>query len=243
MHGQGDHHGLGNGETNQSLMLGGFLAFHGVNAAVPAFQALGTDGLNIVVDDLEIDLGVVAQLHALSLQLIQAALSSQTLLDLLPSTILIGADFTLAVLGAATLAVEQALGAVHDGANAAGHVQIALCAGVTSLLGQCHAVMAGVVDGVACCVHGQVRDLSDGLDTQAAGDDNHVFSSVGDQVIQLCDGLGLVAEEIHLGGAHDGLSLLGGDFNKRLAIRFIGGFKFFETLVASNDKQIILISQ
>ena len=67
-------HGLGSGETDQSLVLGGFLAFHGVDAAVPALETLGADLLDVVVDDLEVDLGVVPQLHGLRGQFCQTAL-------------------------------------------------------------------------------------------------------------------------------------------------------------------------
>ena len=66
VHGQGDHHGLGLGEADQSDVLGGLLAFDGVDAAVIAIETALTDVLDVLIDDLEVDLGVVAQLDGLT---------------------------------------------------------------------------------------------------------------------------------------------------------------------------------
>ena len=163
VHGQGDDDAFGLGELHQGLVLGGLLALYGVDTAVVAGEAALPDGLDIVIDDLEVDLGVITNLNGLGSQLAQTALCRQTLLDLFPGAVLVRADLALAVLGTAALAVDQALGAVHDGADAAGHVQIALSAGIAGLLGQSHAVMAGVVQGVRGCENGYLGDVGDSV--------------------------------------------------------------------------------
>ena len=72
VHGQGEDCGLGLGEADQSLVLGRLLALHRVDAAVPAVETLFADGLDVFVDDLEVDLGVVAELDGLRGQFGQA---------------------------------------------------------------------------------------------------------------------------------------------------------------------------
>ena len=220
-------------------MFGGLLTLYGVNAAVPAFKTLLADSLDIVVDGLEVDLGPVADLDGQGGQLTQTALGGQTLLDLFPCAVLVGINFALAVLGAAALAVDQALGAVNDGADAAGGGQVALGAGVAALGGQGHAVMAGVVQGVAGGEDRLVSQLCHSLDAQAAGDHKDIFGAFGDQVLQSLGSLGLVAQEIHLCGAGDSLAVFSGNLHKCVAIRLVVGFKFLETLVASNDEQVV----
>ena len=65
---------------------------------------------------------VVAHLDG-ALQCIQTAHLGQTALDPLPAALHVGVDLTHAVLGAAALAVDQALGAGSQGADAAGEIQ------------------------------------------------------------------------------------------------------------------------
>ena len=243
MLGQGDHHGVGLGEALQRRMLGQFLLLGGMDAAVVTGEAALPDGLHIVVDDLEIDLAVVPQLDGLALQLRQPSLLAQALVDLLPGAVLIGIDLALAVLRAAALTVHQALCAVHDGADAAGHVQIALGAGVAGLLGEGHAVMAAVIEGVGRRVDGQIDHARNGLDAQAAGDHEDAFRALGDQVLQLLFRLGLVAEEVHLDGARDGLALCLGQFHEFAAVRFVHRLKLFEALVTGHDEQLVRARQ
>ena len=188
-------------------------------------------------------LGIVTDLNALGSQFSQTALSSQTLLDLLPGAVLIGADLTLAVLGAATLTVDQALGAVNDGADAAGHVQIALSAGIASLLGQRHTVMAGVVQRVGSSKDRQLHKICHSLDTQTARGYQHSLSAFGDQAFKQLGGSGFVAHKIHLGRAGDRFAHLSDRSGQLLAIRLMIGFKFFETLVAGQDEEIIHTAQ
>ena len=211
-----------------------------MDTAVVVLKTLLPDCLHVLVDDLEVGLGVVPDLDRLCLQFADAALCLQTLLDLLPCAVLVGADLALAVLGAAALAVDQALGAVHDGADTAGHGQVALGAGIASLFRQCHAMVAGVVQGVAGRKNRQLLQIRNGLDTQAAGNHNDIFRALGDQRAELFGSQGLVAQKVHFGSARDGLSLLRGKFHKHVAISFLCGFKGLKTLVASNHKEVVL---
>ena len=229
-------------EARQRDVLGELLALRRVDAAVIAVKAPFADGLDVVVDDLEVDLVVVAQLNGLGLELLQAALGGQAGVDLLPGAVLVGADLALAVLRAAALAVDEALGAVHDGADAAGEVQIALGAGVAGLLRQRHAVVARVVQGIGRGDHGEIDAVRHGLDAEAAGDHDDVLRALGDAVelCQLALGLGLVAEEIELDAGRDGLPALRGDAQEFLTIRLIDRFKLLETLVAGDDKEVVL---
>ena len=243
MLGQGDHHDVGLGEAQQGLVLAELLLLGGMDAAVVTGEAALPDGLHIVVDDLEIDLAVITKLDGLALELPETALLAETLVDLLPGAVLVGVHFALAVLGAAALTVHQALGAVHDGTDAAGHVQIALSAGVAALLGQGHAVMAAVIEGIGRRIDGQIHHACDGLDAQAAGDHEDAFRSLGDQVLQLLFRLGLVAEEVHLDGARDGLALGFGQFHEFAAVRFVHRLKLFEALVTSHDEDLVRFGQ
>ena len=147
------------------------------------------------------------------------------------------------VLGTAALAVNQALGAVHDGADTAGDVQIALSAGIAGLLGQRHAVMAGIIQRIGRSDHILAGHISHSLDTQTAGNDHHMLGSLGNDCRQNLEGLGLVAQEISLGSAGNGLVQTFSQFQKCFAIRLICGFKLFETLVAGDDEQVILAFQ
>ena len=240
--GHGDHDLVRLRETGQGDVLGKLLALCRVDAAVITVKTAFADGLNIVVDDLEVDLVVIAELDWLVLELLQAALGGEALVDLLPGAVLVGADLALAVLRAAALAVDQALGAVHDGADAAGEVQIALGAGVAGLLRQRHAVVARVVQGIGRGDHGEIDAVRHGLDAEAAGDHDDVLRALGDAVelCQLALGLGLVAEEIELDAGRDGLPALRGDAQEFLTIRLIDRFKLLETLVAGDDKEVVL---
>ena len=51
------------------------------------------------------------------------------------------------------------------------------------------------------------------------------------------------AKEINLGAAGHRLALLGCEFQKLFAIRFVNSVKFLETLVAGNNEQVVLVSQ
>ena len=243
MHGQRDHHGLRLGEADQSDVLSGFLTLDRMDAAVVAVEAALADLLDVLIDDLEVDLGVVTQLDGLGSQFAQTALSCQLLLDLLPGAVLVGADFALAVLGAAALAVEQALGAVNDGADAAGDVQVALSAGLASLLGQGHAVVTGVIQGITGGKDGHVSHFSHSLNTQTAGDDHDVLGTLGDQILHLLEGLSLVAQEINAGRACHILAVFSGKSLECIAIRFLESFKSLETLVASHHEQVVRSGQ
>ncbi len=243
VHGHGDDHGIGSGEADESGTLTELLVLARMHAAVVAGEAAVADGLDVVVDDLEVDLGVVANLDGLCGQLADAALGGQTLLNLFPGAVLVGIDLTLAVLRAAALAVDQALGAVHDGTDAAGDVEVALGAGIAGLLGQRHAVMAGVVEGVAGCVGGQLRQIGHGLNTETAGDHADVLGALGNQILKSFCGLRLVAQEIDLDTAGDGLALRSGELQKFAAIGLVCGFNFLEALVTSHNEQLVLVRQ
>ena len=167
----------------------------------------------------------------------------KALLDFLPCAVFVRVNFAFAVLRAAALAVNQALGAVHDGADAAGDVQVALSAGVAGLLRQCHAVMTLVVQGIAGRENGKLYGIGDSLDTQTAGDNKDVLRSFGDGILQLFEGLRLVAEKINLQSTGNLLTLLYGDLHELIAVRLVDGFKFLETLVAGYDENVVQVGQ
>ena len=240
VHCQRNDHSVGLGELLQGQMLGVFLVFGGMDAAVEALVALGTGFGDVGLDLIDIGHGVVPQLDGLIQELLGAALLLQTLIDLLPGAVLHGIDFALAVLGAAALAVDQALGAVHDGADAAGDVQIALGAGAAGLLGQGHAMMSDVVQGVGSRKDRDGLQIRHGLHAQTTGDNNHILGAFRDDAGQLLLRLHLIAEEIHLGGSGDVLALFLSDRGERAALRLFGCVELFEALVASYDKEVIL---
>ena len=99
--------------------------------------------------------------------------------------------------------------------------------------------MAGVVQRVAASESGQTADISHSLDAQAAGNGYYILSTLGDHSLQALVGLGLVAEEVSLSGAGNGLTQTLGDLDECLAIGFVDGFKFLETLVAGDDEEIV----
>ena len=100
--------------------------------------------------------GVIAQLDG-ALQHVQTADLLQPLVDPLPAAVHIGIDLALALLGAAALAVDEALGAGGQGADAAGQVQVALAALVAVMLQGSHALIAGQGIGIAGSAAGSPR--------------------------------------------------------------------------------------
>ena len=238
VHGQRDDDGIGLRELLQCQVLGVLLVLHGVHAAIEALIALGPGFGHILLDGVHIDLGVVPQLHGLVQEFLGSALLFQALVDLLPGAVLLGVNFALAVLGAAALAVDQALGAVHNGANAAGDVQIALGAGTAGLLGQGHAMMAHIVQGIGCGENRHICQVCHGLHAQAAGDDHHIFRAFGD--CQLFLRLHLVAEEVQLGSSSDVFPLALSDGGKFAALRLFSRAELLEAFVAGHHKKVIL---
>ena len=240
VHGQGDDHGVGLGEFLQSQMLGVLLVLRGMDTAVEALVPLGTGLGHIGLDFLHIGHGVVPQLDGLIQEFPGSSLLLQTLVNLFPGAVLLGINFALAVLGAAALTVDQALGAVHNGADAAGDVQIALGAGTAGFLGQRHAVMTDVVQGIGRRKDGNGLQIRHGLHAQAAGNDHHILGTLRHDPRQLLFGLDLVAQKVHLCGSGDVLSLLLSNGSKVTALRFFGGVELLEALVAGDNKEVIL---
>ena len=243
VHGKGNHHGVGFGELHQRQMLGKFLVLHGMNAAVEALIALGASFGNISLDFFHIDLGVVPELNLLIQELLGTTLFGKTLIDFRPGAVLLGVDFALAILGTAALTVHQALGAVHNGADAAGDVQIALGASAAGLLGQRHAMMTGVVQGVGCGKGRNGSKIRYRLHAQAAGDDHYILGSLGNQRSQLLLGLHLVAQEADLGSTGNGFAQRGGKGCHLLNLRLLHGVELFEALVARYQEQVVLPGQ
>ena len=66
----------------------------------------------------------------------------RSLSDFAPGTVFFLVDLAFAVFRTAALPVDKALRSVDDRANAAGVVQVALCAGVTAKPGKRHSVAA-----------------------------------------------------------------------------------------------------
>ncbi len=122
-----------------------------MNTAVIAFQSVLTDGFHIIIHKLEINFGVISELNRLIQEFRKTTLFFQSSVDLLPCTVLVGIHFAFSVLRTAALTVDQALGAVNDRADAAGHIQITLCACITALLRQSHAVMSCIIQGITGC--------------------------------------------------------------------------------------------
>ena len=240
VHCQGNDDGIGLRELLQSQMLGVFLVFGGMNTAVEALVPLCTGFGHIGLDGVHIDRGVITQLNGLIQELPGSALLFQALVDLLPGAVLLGIDFTLAVLGAAALSVYQALGAVHNGADAAGDIEIALGAGAAGLLRQGHAVVSDVIQGIGCRKDWQGLQIRHGLHTETAGDDDHILRALGHDSRQLLFRLYLIAEEIHLGSSGDVFSLGFGAGSERPCLRLFRGVELFEALVAGHHKEVIL---
>ena len=240
VHRQGDDHGVRLREPLDRQMLGELLVLRGMDAAVKAFIAPCTSLGHVGLDLLHTGQRVVPQLNGLLQELLRPALLLKALIDVFPRAVLLGVDLALAVLGAAALAVHQALGAVRDGADTAGGVQIALGAGTAGLFRQRHAVMTHIVQGIGGGKRGHLRKVGHRLHAQTAGDDHHVIRPRGDDPGQLLFGLHLVAQEVHLHRARDVLALFGGEGGKAAALRLLGGVKLLEALVAGNDKEIVL---
>lgn len=99
-------------------MLGVALVFGRMDAAVEAFVPSGTRFGDIRLDFFDLHCGIIAQLHGLVQKFLGTTLLFQPLIDFLPRTVLFGIDLALAVLRAAALTVDEALGAVHDGTDA-----------------------------------------------------------------------------------------------------------------------------
>ena len=224
-------------------MLGVLLVFRRMDTAVEALIPLSTGLGHIGLDLIHIGHGVVPQLNGLIQKFPGSSLLFQALVNLFPGAVLLGVNFAFAVLGAAALAVDQALGAVHNGADAAGDVQIALGAGAAGLLGQGHAVVTDVVQRIGCRKDGNGFQIRHGLHAQTAGNDHHVLGALRHDARQLLFGLNLVAEKIHLDGSGDVLALSLRNGGKAFALRLFGCVKLLEALVAANHEEVVLPRQ
>ena len=240
VHGQGDDNGVGFGELLKRQMLRELLILRGMDAAVEALVPLGTRLGDVSLDLVHIGHGVIPQLDGLIQEFLGATLLFQTLVNLFPCAVLLGVNLALAVLRAAALAVDQALGAVHDGADAAGDVQIALGAGAAGLLRQGHAMMAGVIEGIGCRKHGNGFHIRHGLHAQAAGNDHHVLGAFGYNAGKFLLGLNLIAQKVHPRRAGNVLPLLLGNGRETGALRLFGRVELLEALVAGDNKEVIL---
>ena len=240
VHGQRNDNGIGFGEFLKRKVLRELLILRGMDAAVEALVPLGTRLGYVSLDLVHVGHGVVPQLNGLIQKFLGTTLLFQTLVNLFPCAVLLGVDLAFAVLRAAALAVDQTLGAVHDGADAAGDVQIALGAGAAGLLRQGHAMMAGVIEGIGCRKHGNGLQIRHGLHAQTAGNDDHVLSAFGYDTCQLLLGLNLIAQEVHFYRTGDVLALLLGNGRKAVALRLFGRVELLEALVAGDNKEVIL---
>ena len=240
VHSQGNDHRVGLGELLKGQMLGVFLILGGMDAAVEALVALCPGLGHIGLDGVYIDLGVIPKLDALGQEFLRPSLLLQALIDLLPGAVLLGVDFALAVFGTAALAVNQALGAVYNGADAAGDVQIALGAGAAGLLGQGHAMVTYIIERIGRGEDRQRFHLCHGLHAQAAGNHHHILRPLGNEAGQLLLRLHLVAEEIQLGRAGDVLALDLSEGGKFTALRLFGCVELFEALVAGHYEEVVL---
>ena len=243
VHRQRNNDRIGLGELLERQMLGVALVFGRMDAAVEAFVPSGTRFGDIRLDFFDLHCGIIAQLHGLVQKFLGTALLFQPLIDFLPRTVLFGIDLALAVLRAAALTVDEALGAVHDGADASRDVQVALRAGAAGLLRQRHAVVTHVVQRIGRGKRGDLLQVSHRLHAQSTGNDHDVLCFFGDNSGKLLLGLHLVAKEINVHRPGDVFALRFGKVHKTSALRLLCGFEFLEALVAGDDKEVILLCQ
>ena len=239
VHRQRDDHGVRLGEFLQRQMLGVLLVLCRMDTAVEALVTLGAGLGHISLDLIHIGHGVVPQLNGLIQKLPGSPLLFQTLVNLFPGTVLFGIDFAFAVLSTAALTVDQTLGAVHNGTDAAGDVQITLGTGAAGFLGQGHAVMTDVVQGIRCRKDGNGCQIRHSLHAQTARNDHHILGSFRHNTSQLLFGLDLVAQEVYLCGSGNVLSLRLRNGSKVTAFRLFGCVELLVALVAGNHKEVV----
>ena len=80
-----------------------------MNAAIVSVQSVFSDRLHVIVDHLEVNLGVITYLYRLIQELFQTTLFCQSLVDLFPCTVLIRVYFAFTVLCSAALSVNKTL--------------------------------------------------------------------------------------------------------------------------------------
>ena len=104
-------------------------------------------------------------------------------------------------------------------------------------------MVTDIVQGVGRREHGHGFHVRHGLNTQAAGNDDHILGTLGNDAVQLLFGLDLVAQEVHPGGTGDVLAQLTGDGQEFVAFRLLGGVKLLEALVAGDNEEVVLARQ
>ena len=80
-----------------------------MNAAIVSVQSVFSDRLHVIVDHLEVNLGVITYLYRLVQELFQTALFCQSLVNLFPCTVFIRVYFTFTVLCSAALSIDKTL--------------------------------------------------------------------------------------------------------------------------------------
>ena len=181
--------------------------------------------------------GVVADLDG-ALEHVQTADGGQALDDALPAAFHVGIHLALAVLGAAALAVDQALGAGGEGADAAGEVQVALAALVAVMLQGSDTLVAGQGIGVAAgadTLAGQVR--CHGLHADTAGQHQNGVSLFNLGGIALQAKLHIFGIADVIGGQDAGDDTLGSQFSLKLVGGLLGEV-YFLTAMAVDDKHL-----
>ncbi len=154
-----------------------------MDTAVIPFQTVFANRLHIIIYKFKINFGIIPKLNGLSQELGETTLFLQSPVDLLPCAVFVGIHFAFAVLRAAALSVDQALGAVHDGADTAGYVQIALRACITALLRQSHAMMSCIIQRITGCEDRLPGQICNRLDTKAAGSHQNMLGPFRNHIL------------------------------------------------------------
>ena len=101
-------------------------------------------------------------------------------------------------------------------------------------------MVSDVIQGIGCRENGNGLQIRNRLHTKTAGNDDHILRAFGQDTRQLLFRLHLIAEEIHLGGSGDVLSLGLCESGEGAHFRLFSGVELFEALVAGYHKEVIL---
>ena len=243
VHGDRDHNGIRLREFCQRDLFSQLFALAWMNTSVISGQPAVTDLFYEIVDDFEIGFGIITQLNWLIQESLLTSLCFQSLVDLFPCAVLLRVHLAFAVLCAAALAVQKTLGAVDDRTDAAGQVEVALCACVTGLLGQCHAMLSDVIQRITCSDDWKILHFRNDLDTQTTGNDGNEICAFRNSAFQLFLAEELIAQKIDLDDTCDVLALFRGQFDELVAIVLIDRLKFLETFVTGDNENVVLVGK
>ena len=104
-------------------------------------------------------------------------------------------------------------------------------------------MVSPVIQGIAGRKYRFSCQICHCLDTQTAGDYDHILRPLRNQSLQFLLCQCFITQEVYLDTAGNCFSVFGSYFLKLIAIRLIDGFEFLKALVTGNDKQVIFIGQ